>query len=390
MDALVAELDRLSRRDRSALRRLLIAATAAAGRNDPGAELSSLVRGSPLATLPSAAALHRISGTVLRGLEGVEHVPDAVRAALGSDAQRASLHHLLIAGALGEITAAFDALELRWVVMKGPEVASLLYPDAGDRTYADVDLLVDQRDYAPAMHVLEEFGYTHAIRNWALAEEMMAGQVTMKSPTVSIDLHWHLHYSAEDRRQFALDPEAMIERCERRRVSGVVVPVFDPVDRLLTLAFHAARSGGHRLVWLKDVERSLTVESPDVDELIHRSRTARCGPPVGIILGRAAALLAAPVPQAVVDELTPGPVRVVDRWLSSLTHPIQFHERNTITRAFTRSVRSSVSATVREIPGRGVRTLRRAIAPARPNETDDPVQKERYLRAVATSGRPPS
>ena len=46
----------------------------------------------------------------------------------------------------------------------------------------------------------------------------------------------------------------------------------------MTLAFHAARSDGHRLVWLKDIERALAVESRDLDELVRRCRASRCAP----------------------------------------------------------------------------------------------------------------
>ena len=35
----------------------------------------------------------------------------------------------------------------------------------------------------------------------------------------------------------------------------------DSVDTLLSLAFHAARSDGHRLVWSKDIERVVASEA---------------------------------------------------------------------------------------------------------------------------------
>ena len=75
-----------------------------------------------------------------------------------------------------------------------------LYPEVGDRAYTDLDLLVGRRDFPGAMHLLEELGYEHTIHNWALAEQMLAGQIGMKTATAQIDLHWHLHYSHQDRR----------------------------------------------------------------------------------------------------------------------------------------------------------------------------------------------
>ncbi len=380
-----AALDTLTRAERSALRALLIRATAAAGRADARAELRPLVEAAPIQALPAAAGLHRVAGTVLRGLNDVTGVPDTVRADLAARRCQSALHHLRVVGALSQISRAFDEAGLSWVTMKGPVVAGLLYPDVGDRTYGDLDLLLDRRDFAQAMRLLEDLGYEHSIHNWALAERMLAGQVSLTSPMVSIDLHWHVHYSHEDRRPFAIDPEAMIGRACRVIVSGVSVPSFDPVDRLLMLAFHAARSGGHRLVWHKDVERAIAVERPDLDELVRRCRTERCAPPVGLILARARSLLDAEVPDEIIHALTPATLRVADRVASGFGPPVQLHERDTASRVFTRSVRSSTAATLYAVPERGARLLRRFLRPPHVNESDDANEKASYLQAVSAS-----
>lgn len=378
-------LDTLTRAERTALRAVLIRATAAAGRADARDELRPLVDAAPMHALPAAAGLHRVAGTVLRGLDGVTGVPDSVRAELAARRTQSALHNLRFVGALSQIAGAFDEAGLAWVAMKGPVVAGLLYPDVGDRTYGDLDLLLDRRDFAKGMQLLEDLGYEHSIHNWALAERMLAGQISLTSPMASIDLHWHLHYSHEDRRPFAIDPEAMIGRARRVMVSGVNVPTFDPVDTLLMLAFHAARSDGHRLVWHKDVERAIAVDQPDLDELVRRCRVERCAPPVGLILARARALLDAEVPDTIIHALTPASLRVADRAASGLGHPVQLHERGTATRLFTRSVRSSLAATLYAVPERGARSLRRFLRPPRVNESDDANEKASYLEAVVAS-----
>jgi hypothetical protein len=235
------------------------------------------------------------------------------------------------------------------------------------------------------MRILEDLGYEHDIHNWALAKEMLAGEVGMARGVVHVDLHWHLHYSRQDRRPYAFDVDPMIDRRRSVALSGVTAPTFDPIDTLLTVAFHAARSDGHRLIWFKDVERSLAVEAPDLDELVRRCHRQRCAAPVGVILDCARSLLAADVPDTVIDALTPRGLRMSYGLARSVVHPVQFHERPTVTRAFTRSVRSTAAASVAAIPTRGVRTLRRHLLPPRENETDDPVEKESYLWAVASS-----
>ena len=382
MDGDAGVLDTLTPGERAALRAVLVRATAAAGRHRDDAELAGLIAAAPVERLPAAAALHRVGGTVLGGLDGIESVPPAVHAALTAMRQRAALNHLVVVGGLSQISEAFDAADVSWLAMKGPVLASLLYPDIGDRAYGDLDLLVSRFDYPRAMEILEELGFTHTMHNWALAERMLAGQVGMKNGRVTIDLHWHLHYSGEDRRPFALDPDAMLERRRQADVSGLKAWILDPVDQLLTLAFHAARSDGHCLVWVKDIERSLAVEEPDLDELVRRCRDERCGPPVGVMLGRSSTLLDADVPPETIAALTPRALRGADRVVCAVAHPIQLNERPTLTRVFTRSVRSSLAATVAEVPVRAARGLARRLHPPAAHETDSPAEKASYLRAV--------
>ena len=372
----------LTRAQAGALRTVLLGAVS--GRR-PNAELAWAVEAAPMGALPAAAALHRLGGTVLRGLDGVAGVPSQTSAALSAQRRDAGQRHLVVMRALRSIASDFDHAGLAWVVMKGPVVASRLYPDVGDRTYGDLDLLVSKRDFSRAMQILEGRGYVHSVHDWAQARRTLAGQVSMTHRGVAIDLHWHLHYSREDRGPFALDPEQMIDRARRVPVSGLVVPTFDAVDTLVALAFHAARSAGHCLMWYADVARAVAVDRPDLDELVRRVRACRCGPPVGVILERARWLLGAEVPKEVVDALVPASLRGVDRAACRLVHPIQLDERPTVTRWMTRSLRSSLLATIGSAPSRVARSAQRRLRPPPPNETDDPIEKADYLRAVATA-----
>ena len=115
-----------------------------------------------------------------------------------------------------------------------------------------------------------------------LAEQMLAGQIGLSTPAVSIDLHWDLFYSQRDR-AVRSPSEELIARSRMVDAAGLRLPTFDAPDTLITLAGHAARSGGHRLLWLKDIERTIAVDRPDFDEVVRRSRYG-CAPPVGIIL----------------------------------------------------------------------------------------------------------
>ncbi len=382
----MSRLDELTRAEKRSLRDLLVQATIAAAHDaDPTrcAAIERLVASAPIEALPAAARLHRLSGTVWRGLLPVTGVPDEVRKELGEARQVTAMRHLMMIAALSEVTRAFRDADLSWVVMKGPVVAARLYPEVGDRTYNDLDLLVHRRDYPAAMTILEKLGYQHLIHNWALAEQMLAGQAEMARGPIHIDLHWHVHYSRQDRRADRIDPRPMLARRRLVDVSSIEIPTLDPIDTLQMLCLHAARSDGHRLLWLKDVERALAVERPDLDEVVRRCRDHDVAASVGLVLARTRTILGADVPDRIVDALLPRSLRLLDRAVCALSPPIQLHEDPTLARAFTRSVRPTLRATLTQTPGRVARRLQRRLWPPPENETDDMAEKRAYLEAVA-------
>ena len=381
------ELRSLDYRDRTALRQLILQCLRADPRHPPD-RLTQLIRGAPLRALPAASRLHRVAGTVRNSLDAHDAVPPSIIEELDSIVRQSVYHHLLMVGALSEIAGALDEAGLRWAAMKGPVVAAVLYQEIGGRAYGDLDLLVSRTDFAEAMAVLEHLGYRSTVKNWRLAESMLAGQVGMRNERLPVDLHWHLHYSVQDRRDLALDPEGMLERLRRVDVTGVSTPTLDPVDTLITLAFHGARSGGHALVWLKDIERSLAVDTPDFDEVVRRSHWYRCAPAVGLMLDESRTLLGADVPEQVVRALVPIPLRTAYRFVTTFTASPQLHEGTSVQQALMRSMRADSAATLSAIPVRALRQLRDRFRPPTENEADDPTEKSSYLAAVAAATEP--
>jgi hypothetical protein len=199
---------------------------------------------------------------------------------------------------------------------------------------------------------------------------------------MDVDLHWHLVYAYYDRRYNGIDPQVMLGRARSVTVAGRPVTTFDKEDTLLHLAVHASRSGGHRLIWFKDIERSLAVDEPDLDELLHRARQFRCGPSVGLALGRAKALLGADVPDELVDALLGRPLSLIEQTSTRLSPPIRFDEDDTLARFIARSLRSSLRTSLADMGRRSLRSARRAV-PRRPHETSDQLEKEAFLKAVA-------
>ena len=98
----------------------------------------------------------------------------------------------------------------------------------------------------------------------------------------------------------------MEELSERRRtlgIGGVEVDTLDITDGLLYLCLHGSLSGGHQLVWLKDIDQMVASEPPDWDELVRRARRCRLGLVAAMQLERARTVLGTAVPEPVVEAL---------------------------------------------------------------------------------------
>ncbi len=378
-----------------ALRRLLVAATAAALRPDPDPRLPALVAAAPVEHLPAAAALHRVDGCVHAALAPVAGVPECVVARLASARSRSAARHLVICRALATIADAFDRRQIPWVVMKGPVLSSTIYHDAGARAYNDLDLLVAADAFPDAVSLLEELGYAHLIENWALASWFRAGELPMRTPTVTVDLHWQLQYANYHRRYMTADTEGMLARRRRVTVASRAVPTFDAVDTLLHIALHASRDNADRLVWFKDIERCAAVERPDLDELVARAGQCRCGPPIGLALRRAREVLGADIPDEVVTVLMGRALRAVDRVVTRVSRPVPLHGGGSLAGFVARSVTADLPSTARDLVRRTYRHGRERLLgheglrrhpeglPAARREVD----KQQFLQSVATGWR---
>jgi len=234
-------------------------------------------------TLGESLSYHRMWGLVhaavvshlVRG--GSAH-PQLV-AELGAMRTEAAAWHLRVLADLGGLGTVLEPLRVPWAVFKGPVLAELAYGGKGLRSYADLDVLVDQAAFGDVVDALEAAGVEVWDRNWSLQLELDRAELSCILPHGTLlDLHWHPVNDAPARREFAVDPAMLLAR--RRQVAlGRVgtVPILDPADHLVVVALHATLSGGHHLQWTKDVAqlvRSSAVDAPTVAERAHQMGAA--------------------------------------------------------------------------------------------------------------------
>jgi hypothetical protein len=284
------------------------------GNGGPGGEPSARLRGVDAERIVRAARHHGAAGYLYAALRDTGDRQTADPALVDA---LATAYHLGLGIAmrttadLGTAAATLDGAGIPWMVVKGPALERL-HPEPGMRPYDDVDLVVPARSFAEAMDALDADRSRTLDRNWRLVRREQRGQVHLVMPHGSLaDLHWHL--VNRDRAPFAIPMEELFERVRHVDVGGPAVPTLDPTDTVIHACLHDYLSGGHRLIWMKDLERALAIDPPDWDSLVERAHAWRVAVPVAAMLSRAARLLEAAVPQEIPAALGTPVRRRLDR-----------------------------------------------------------------------------
>jgi hypothetical protein len=256
--------------------------------------------------LVEMACHHRVPGVVYRSMVELG-VDDEAYAELRVAYQMASLAHGRCLLELASMVDTLAALEYPWLVVKGPVLAEVGYRDPGARLYEDLDLVVTASDAGGAISLIETAGGHVTDLNWPMMAELQRAEIPMILPTGMLgDLHWHLLVTPNVRARFRISMDELMERRRTVRMGGTDVDTLDNIDGLMYLCLHGSLSGGHQLVWLKDLDQMMSAEPPDWDELVRRARLSGTELVVAMQLERARSVLGAPVPQAVVETLAGG------------------------------------------------------------------------------------
>lgn len=233
---------------------------------------SAYAAGVTLADLDAALFVHKVAPAVYLHLKDDPTVPGDIAQLLRDRYNAQMMRQLQVQADLVALSAALDGNGLAWAAMKGPVLAERLWSRPDLRQYIDLDILVDRRFFARVLDTLIAAGAEMLDCNWQLVRDQVRAEVSLRLPNgTALDLHWHVVNNAKLRRVFKFRTQEMLGRAVRMSIGGSIVPALDPVDTLLHLGYHTAHSGGHRLMWLKDVERATADTALDWDLALRRA-----------------------------------------------------------------------------------------------------------------------
>ena len=353
--------------------------------------------------LPGLAREHGLSPRV-SGLLDRTSAPDHVRQAVRRDAVNALVGSMQAHADLGTVARVLDGCGVPWVAVKGPVLADHWYTSPGQRSFVDLDVVVDPAGFSEALSSLQDAGAELLDRNFTHALAQRRAELMLRLPHgTTLDLHWHVLNAPELRAQLPVSIGGMLGRRKTVRIEELSVPTFDTVDTLLHLCLHTVLSGGQKLSWYRDLQQVVKTGVP-WEELVERTAIARAGVIVAVALERATRLARSDVPPDLIPRLAPDGrawralVRAMDA-VRPLGAPI---DRRLSGRLLVESSRADTASSRRALgqsfteelvrpvftdPDHPWRRLRRGPATRRVNplraEPEASADRERYLTFVA-------
>ena len=193
-----------------------------------------------------AALAHRVMPLLYKSLNTArpDNVPQAVSKQLQSHYYANAAHNLLLAGELLKILRLFEGHNVPAIPYKGPVLAASIYGNVACREFADLDILVRERDYDRAQHLLisQDFRLVKKF-DWESTFVDTRGRV-------AVDLHRGMAA-----REFPcpLAFEYLAGRLQPVDLVGTTAATLCPEDNLLMLAIQISKDSGSRYLQLAKV-----------------------------------------------------------------------------------------------------------------------------------------
>lgn len=239
-----------------------------------------------------AAAYHGVAGYVHQSFAATNVLPKSEREWIARARERTVQAHLWTMADLEHLGQVLDRADVPWMIIKGPTLALPVHGKVALRSYGDLDALVEPHRLGDAIEALEASGCELLDRNWTLFRDVLKGEVHLVLPTgTKLDLHWHLINDRSVRDAFSVDLAGVFDRRCAVEVDAISIPTLGPADTVVYVAMHAVLSGADRLIWLKDVERLVTLGDISADAVLRRARDWGAELALAMAMTRAAAAI---------------------------------------------------------------------------------------------------
>ncbi len=289
---------------------------------DP-AKISALV-----AVIPDAdsfiglAEAHGVLGHFTAGLAGIPgfQIPSPFLDSLRVHQRAHLLSNLAMTAELFRVLELFRQSEIECVVVKGPVLSLRAYGEPAVRQYADLDLLLRQKDIPRAAEILVDTGYDSRISAEAIRSRKIPGEYRFRAQDTEIILELHTENTL---RYFPLPLpiEKYFESKTSLSLDGRPVPALSAEHEFVLISVHGATHFWERLMWICDIA-AMVHNHRELDWNLIRRSAAEAGAErmLRVALLLAERSLGVPIPKEMKNEVQRDSaclrlVRQIETWL---------------------------------------------------------------------------
>ena len=200
---------------------------------------------------------HRLTPLLYRNLvhTGARAVPEVVLDRLKEETRRYSLATLVSRTELSKVLEGMKDAQIPTVPLKGPALASHIYPEGWLRAPGDLDVLVRKQNVLKAKDLLVSLGYRPELRMTPAQEASYIRSegeynFNLDDPLIHLELHWRI---VPPSFPFSLDYEDLWQHTQETSCEGERMLTFGPEDLLLILCIHGLKHCWERLKWVCDL-----------------------------------------------------------------------------------------------------------------------------------------
>jgi hypothetical protein len=242
--------------------------------------------------------------------------------------------NVLLTGEMVNLLELFEQNQIPAIPYKGPAISVGIYGKLSLRQFADLDILIPEKDVWTATRLLIDRGYR---AHFVIPERKQASFIRLsyvrlfkrESHNTTVELHWRLaprFFGA------SFDTSTLWQRTRMIPLQKTNIRIPLSVDLILMLCIHGAKDCWERLEWVCGLAELIRSDAGiDWNELQERAKDAQCLAIVSMGLLLAHDLLDAPVPAAVIAKLQRPPdwltKQILARFFSVENIPFRLAQR---------------------------------------------------------------
>ncbi len=219
---------------------------------------------------------HRLTPLLYRNLTATypSAVPEVVLNRFQEEIRKYTLASLVSRTELLKVLKYLQEHQVPAIPLKGPALASYVYPEAWLRVPGDLDILVRRQDVLKVKDLVISLGYQPELRmtpaqeaNWISSQ--CEYNFNLDDPLTHLEIHWRI---VPPSFPVSLDHEKLWQRVKKTTFEGETILNFSPEDLLLILCIHGLKHCWERLKWVCDIAELIRAfPSLDWDKVVSRA-----------------------------------------------------------------------------------------------------------------------